>query len=81
MACTPSEVYRLSAEKLRQVCSEEGLDADGPVQSLHQRHVQLPEVVATVDELGDLYAIGKCYDVCGGSNSVLSVLLRRVPSL
>ena len=40
MACTPSEVYRLSAEKLRQVCSEEGLDAGGPVQYLRQRIVR-----------------------------------------
>ena len=34
------EVYRLSAEKLRQVCSEEGLDAGGPVQYLRQRIVR-----------------------------------------
>jgi len=40
MACTLSEVYRLSADKLRQLCSEEGLDADGPVQSLRQRFVR-----------------------------------------
>ena len=40
MALTASEIYKLTAEKLRQLCSEEGLDSEGPVQSLRQRLVR-----------------------------------------
>ena len=40
MACTPSQVYHLTADKLRQLCYEEGLDADEPVRSLRQRLVR-----------------------------------------
>jgi hypothetical protein len=36
MALTPSEVYRCSAE-LRQLCNEEGLDAEGPVRALRDK--------------------------------------------
>ena len=37
MALFPSEIYRLTADKLRQVCSEEGVDSDVPVRVLRQR--------------------------------------------
>ena len=40
MALTASEIYKLTAEKLRQLCSEEGLDSEGPVRSLQQRLVR-----------------------------------------
>jgi len=36
MALSASEVYRLTADKLRQVCSYQGLDNSGPVRSLRQ---------------------------------------------
>jgi len=36
MAVTASEVYKFNAEKLRQLCSEEGLDKEGPVRLLRQ---------------------------------------------
>jgi len=39
MAVTASEVYKFNAEKLRQLCSEEGLDNEGPVRLLRQRLV------------------------------------------
>jgi hypothetical protein len=37
MALYVSEVYHLTADKLRQACSNEGLDSSGPVRSLRQR--------------------------------------------
>jgi len=37
MALSASDVYRLSAEHLRQSCIERGLSPDGPVWSLHRR--------------------------------------------
>ena len=41
MALTASEIYKLTAEKLRQLCSEEGLDSEGPVRLLRQRLLRL----------------------------------------
>jgi len=38
--CVASEIYKLTAEKLRQLCSEEGLDSEGAVRSLRQRLVR-----------------------------------------
>ena len=40
MALTAYEIYRLPADKLRQLCSEEGLDSEGPVRLLRQRVVR-----------------------------------------
>jgi len=40
MALTASEVYRITAESLRQLRSEEGLDCEGPVRLLRQRLVR-----------------------------------------
>jgi len=40
MAVTASEVYKFNAEKLRQLCSEKGLDNEGPVRLLRQRLVR-----------------------------------------
>jgi len=40
MNVTASEVYKFNAEKLRQLCSEEGLDNEGPVRLLRQRLVR-----------------------------------------
>jgi hypothetical protein len=37
MALSASEVYHLTVDKLRQVCSEQGLDSCGPVRVLRQR--------------------------------------------
>jgi len=37
MALSASEVYHLTVDKLRQVCSERGLDSSGPVRLLRQR--------------------------------------------
>jgi hypothetical protein len=37
MALSASDVYRLTADNLRQVCSYQGLDISGPVRSLRQR--------------------------------------------
>jgi len=37
MAFSASDVYHLTADKLRQVCSDQGLDSGGPVRSLRQR--------------------------------------------
>ena len=37
MALFPSEIYRFTADKLRQVCSEEGVDSEEPVRVLRQR--------------------------------------------
>ena len=37
MAFSASDVYHLTADKLRQVCSDQGLDNSGPVRSLRQR--------------------------------------------
>jgi hypothetical protein len=40
MALSASEVYRLTVDKLRQVCSEGGLNSSGPVRRLRQRLVE-----------------------------------------
>jgi len=40
MAVTASEVYKFNAEKLRQLCSEEGLDNEEPFRLLRQRLVR-----------------------------------------
>jgi len=40
MALTSSEVYKLTAERLRQLCSERRLDSEGPIRSLRQRLVR-----------------------------------------
>ena len=37
MALSASEVYHLTVDRLRQVCSERGLDSSGPVRVLRQR--------------------------------------------
>jgi hypothetical protein len=37
MALSASEVYHLTVDKLRQVCSERGLDSCGPLRVLRQR--------------------------------------------
>ena len=37
MSLSASEVYHLTADELRQVCSERGLDSSGPVRLLRQR--------------------------------------------
>ena len=53
MALTPSGVYQLTGDKLRKLCSEEGLDADGPVRSLRQRlvcHLNVKAVVSRQDD-------------------------------
>ena len=39
MALRASEIYKLTAEELRDLCSEEGLDSAGPVRLLRQRLV------------------------------------------
>ena len=40
MAFVPSDIYRLTVDKLRRVCAEEGLDSEGPVRVLRQRLVR-----------------------------------------
>ena len=40
MALTSSEVYKLTAERLRQLCFERGLDSEAPIRSLRQRFVR-----------------------------------------
>jgi len=40
MALTATEIYKLSAHKLRQLCSNEGLNSAGPVRLLRQRVVR-----------------------------------------
>ena len=37
MALTATEIYKLGVEKLREICSERGLDSEGPVRLLRQR--------------------------------------------
>ena len=39
IALTATEIYKLSAHKLRQLCSDEGLNSAGPVRLLRQRLV------------------------------------------
>ena len=46
MTLTASEIYRLSADKLRQLCSEEGLDTVGPVRLLRQRVMRHLKAIA-----------------------------------
>ena len=58
MALSSSDIYRLKVLQLRERCVQFGLDSTGPVLLLCKRQVQLPEVAAMVDELGDLYVIG-----------------------
>ena len=58
MTLCSSDIYRLKAHQLREECEKYGLDSTGPVLLLCKRQVQLPEVAAMVDELGDLYVIG-----------------------
>ena len=41
MVLTASEIYRLSADKLLQLCSEEGLNSEGAVRLLRHRLVRL----------------------------------------
>ena len=43
MVLTASEIYKLTAEKIK-LCSDEGLDSEGPVRSLQQtlvRHLSM----------------------------------------
>ena len=40
MAVTPSEIYKLNVDELRQLRSEEGLSSEGPVRLLRPRQVQ-----------------------------------------
>ena len=40
MAVTPSEVYKLNIDELRELCSEEGLSSQGPVRLLRPRLVR-----------------------------------------
>jgi len=40
MAVTPSEIYKLNVDELRQLCSEEGLSSEGPVRLLRPRLVR-----------------------------------------
>jgi len=40
MAVTVSEIYKFNVEKLRHLCSEEGLDNEGPVRLLRERLVR-----------------------------------------
>ena len=40
MALTATEIYKLSAHELRQLCSDEGLNSMGPVRVLRQRVVR-----------------------------------------
>ena len=40
MAVTPSEIYKLNVDDLRQLCSEEGLSSEGPVRLLRPRLVR-----------------------------------------
>ena len=40
MALTATEIYKLGVEKLREICSEQGLDSEGPVRLLRQRLVR-----------------------------------------
>ena len=57
MALCSSDIYRLKVLQLRERCVQFGLDSTGPVLLLSKRQVQLPEVAAILDELGDLYVI------------------------
>ena len=53
MALLASEVYRLTAGKLRQVCSHQELDTSGPVRSLWQRladHIKSNRMESSGDE-------------------------------
>ena len=40
MAVTPSEIYKLNVDDLRQLCSEEGLSSERPVRLLRPRLVR-----------------------------------------
>ena len=40
MALATSEIYKLSATKLREQCTEQGLNSQGPVQLLRERLVR-----------------------------------------
>ena len=40
MAVTASKVYKFNAEKLRQICSDEGMNIEGQVRLLQQRLVR-----------------------------------------
>jgi hypothetical protein len=53
MALSASEVYHLTVDKLRLVCSERGLDTSGPVLLLHRRlaeHVKSSRMDSVLDQ-------------------------------
>ena len=50
MALSSAEIYRLTAEQLREECSRQGLDSVGPVRLLHQRLVQQLKVAAMANK-------------------------------
>ena len=56
MALTASEIYKLTAETLRLLCSEEGLDSKGPVRLLRQRivHHLKPSKIASKQDVDSL---------------------------
>jgi hypothetical protein len=51
MALSTSEICRFSAAKRRELCSEEGIESEGPVRLLRQRLVRHWKVRAMASKL------------------------------
>ena len=60
MALASADIYRLTAEQLRDVCIEQGLDSTGPVRELRQRLVRQLKGRSMASELDVLNCKGKC---------------------
>ena len=97
MALATSEIYRLSATKLREQCSEQGLNSQGPVRFLRERLVRhwkgkMPtgkQEASDEDDVAVAEVSDRPHDLESVSHvvasdspvSVLTELLRQVPVL